>query len=292
MKSSISIPEKREKLRKEGRCYVCFRKFLVSSKCKFKSTPCKICHGNYHGTSICLNKLTNESTLPKESNSDPTKRLVLKAMLKIFDPIGFTAPFSIRMKMLLQETWQKGLQWDENLPRDLKDAWENSCSELEHLSKFQVPRKYFPQGELTAPEIENAELYWIKQTQQSIFNREIELLNREKSIEKDSKLYSLNPKLDENGRSCLNYEEIQTTLMEIEAVINSRPLTFCEENKEPLPLTPSHFLIGQRLNSLSDIQSIKDPESNKKILTKMFKYKEQVINHFWRRWWKEYLLEL
>ncbi|GFR08995.1 DUF5641 domain-containing protein [Trichonephila clavata] len=24
----------------------------------------------------------------------------------------------------------------------------------------------------------------------------------------------------------------------------------------------------------------------------MFKYKEQVINHFWRLWWKDYLLEL
>ncbi|GFR04375.1 uncharacterized protein TNCT_199721, partial [Trichonephila clavata] len=388
----LSVSEKREKLRKEGRCYVCFRKFHVSSKCKFKLTPCKICHGNFHNTSICLNKLTNESTLPTESNSDapltttavshckidkkdvynkevvlqtiyvnvecehnsqtslllfdvgsqrtfvtsklvsklkapiirqenlqifsfaaikpqtkafgvtklrlrnlkdksrfiviealvtdvisnvtislprltedikaklasyylpdargprprevdillradyfyqvscdrpvekittrsfyvirylndfiagsksddeafyitttasnifkeagmhlrkfhtnsenlrhmweenklcdsqnsndslkilgllwdtnsdvlrfdvqsfpddwkfnPTKRLVLKAMLKIFDPIGFIAPFSIRMKMLLQETWQKGLQWDDNLPKDLKDAWE------------------------------------------------------------------------------------------------------------------------------------------------------------------------
>ncbi|GFQ94159.1 protein pygopus [Trichonephila clavata] len=102
------------------------------------------------------------------------------------------------MKMLLQETWQKGLHWD-NLPKDLKDAWENWCSEIEHFSKFQVPRKYFPQGELTAPEIEKAELYWIKQTQQFIFNREIDSLKREKSIEKDSKLYSLNPKLDENG---------------------------------------------------------------------------------------------
>ncbi|GFR27526.1 uncharacterized protein TNCT_584981 [Trichonephila clavata] len=66
----LSIPEKREKLRKEGRCYVCFRKFHVSSKCKFKLTPCKICHDNFHNTSICLNKLTNESNLPKESNSD------------------------------------------------------------------------------------------------------------------------------------------------------------------------------------------------------------------------------
>ncbi|GFQ89168.1 uncharacterized protein TNCT_172191 [Trichonephila clavata] len=66
----LAVPENREKLCKEGRCYACFRKLHVSSKCKFKSTPCKICHGNFHNTSICLNKLTNESTLPKKSNSD------------------------------------------------------------------------------------------------------------------------------------------------------------------------------------------------------------------------------
>ncbi|GFR12308.1 uncharacterized protein TNCT_49861, partial [Trichonephila clavata] len=72
-------------------------------------------------------------SFPDDWKFNPTKRLVLKAMLKIFDPIGFIAPFSIRMKMLLQETWQKGLQWDDNLPKDLKDACENWCSEIEHL---------------------------------------------------------------------------------------------------------------------------------------------------------------
>ncbi|GFQ90716.1 DUF5641 domain-containing protein [Trichonephila clavata] len=74
-------------------------------------------------------------SFPDDWKFNPTKRLVLKAMLKIFDPIGFIAPFSISMKMLLQETWQKGLQWDDNLPKDLKDAWENWCSEIEHLKQ-------------------------------------------------------------------------------------------------------------------------------------------------------------
>ncbi|GFQ74057.1 reverse transcriptase domain-containing protein [Trichonephila clavata] len=44
-------------------------------------------------------------SFPDDWKFNPTKRLVLKAMLKISDPIGFIAPFSIRMKMLLQETW-------------------------------------------------------------------------------------------------------------------------------------------------------------------------------------------
>ena len=95
------------------------------------------------------------------------------------------------------------------------------------------------------------------------------------------------------GKSCLTYEEIQTVLTEIEAVINARPLTYVyEENDEPLPLSPSHFLIGRRINSLPDISDSTVPRSNKRTLTKMFRYREQVLNHFWKRWRKEYLLEL
>ncbi|GFR32525.1 hypothetical protein TNCT_571501 [Trichonephila clavata] len=38
------------------------------------------------------------------------------------------------MKILLQETWQKSLEWDDNLAKDLKDAWESWCLEIKHLS--------------------------------------------------------------------------------------------------------------------------------------------------------------
>ena len=94
------------------------------------------------------------------------------------------------------------------------------------------------------------------------------------------------------GRSCLTYEEIQTTLTEIEAVINGRPLTYVyEESDEPHPLTPSHFLIGKHINNLPDIRYSAEPNSNKRIRTKHLRYWEQV-NHFWTRWRTEYLLEL
>ena len=40
--------------------------------------------------------------------------------------------------------------------------------------------------------------------------------------------------------------ELETTLHEIEACINSRPLTFAGEDPHySRPLTPSHFLIGR-----------------------------------------------
>ncbi|XP_070384802.1 uncharacterized protein [Dermacentor albipictus] len=55
------------------------------------------------------------------------------------------------------------------------------------------------------------------------------------------------------GNSYCNFEELTTILTEIEAVINSRPLTYvCTEANEPEPLATSHFLVGKRLTTLPD----------------------------------------
>lgn len=57
------------------------------------------------------------------------------------------------------------------------------------------------------------------------------------------------------GKSSLSYEEIETILTEVEAVINSRSITFTHTSSdEPVPLTPSHFLIGQHLTTLPATQ--------------------------------------
>ena len=48
------------------------------------------------------------------------------------------------------------------------------------------------------------------------------------------------------GTRCLTRTELETTLQEVEACINSRPLTFVgDEPDSGTPLTPSHFLIGR-----------------------------------------------
>ena len=44
-------------------------------------------------------------------------------------------------------------------------------------------------------------------------------------------------------KSCLNYEEMLTTLIDCEAVIDSRPFTYLlDSHDEIVPLTPSMFL--------------------------------------------------
>ena len=53
------------------------------------------------------------------------------------------------------------------------------------------------------------------------------------------------------GKASLSFEELTTMLAEVEAVLNSRPLSYVHEDaSEPQPLTPSHFLVGKRLTSL------------------------------------------
>ncbi|KRX71653.1 hypothetical protein T06_55, partial [Trichinella sp. T6] len=53
------------------------------------------------------------------------------------------------------------------------------------------------------------------------------------------------------GRSLLRFDELRTTLCELEARINNRPLTLLSEDpKDCAPLTPAHFLIGRELAAL------------------------------------------
>jgi len=88
------------------------------------------------------------------------------------------------------------------------------------------------------------------------------------------------------GRLQVSEEGLNTTLVAIEAAINSRPIGQAED--ETGVLTPAHFLIGERLTT---IPSGREPETNRS-LTKEFKMRQKLADDFWRRWQKEYLTTL
>ncbi|XP_035232026.1 uncharacterized protein LOC118203844 [Stegodyphus dumicola] len=72
---------------------------------------------------------------------DPvTKRLVLAVAHQVFDVIGYTAPVMLIPKLILQETWNLRLKWDDVLPDELTKKFRFWLKKLYLLSSIQIPR--------------------------------------------------------------------------------------------------------------------------------------------------------
>ena len=54
-----------------------------------------------------------------EQDCEWTKRIFLSRIATLFDPLGLMVPFLIRAKILMQEVWLHGLEWNERLPQEL-----------------------------------------------------------------------------------------------------------------------------------------------------------------------------
>ena len=54
------------------------------------------------------------------------------------------------------------------------------------------------------------------------------------------------------GQAKFSFDEMHTALVEIEAILNSRPLSYVSSGDTEEPLTPSHLLVGRRILSLPD----------------------------------------
>ena len=61
------------------------------------------------------------------------KREVLSAISTLFDPLQFLSPFTVRAKILMQDIWTAGLDWDDPIPRTLLNRWHNWVNEFPPL---------------------------------------------------------------------------------------------------------------------------------------------------------------
>ncbi|XP_064479221.1 uncharacterized protein LOC135392441 [Ornithodoros turicata] len=94
------------------------------------------------------------------------------------------------------------------------------------------------------------------------------------------------------SKALLHHDELITILTEIEAIVNSRPLTTVHDTPEDSSvLTPAHFLVGKRLTTLPT-DKVTSTASDWSSLNKSYRRREQLLNSFWTRWRKDYLLQL
>ncbi|UYV79642.1 hypothetical protein LAZ67_18000145 [Cordylochernes scorpioides] len=69
-----------------------------------------------------------------------TRRKILSAAHSLFDPIGFTCPFTIIPKMLLQESYGVKAGWDTDLSEDIGRRFNVWLSQLTEVDKLKIPR--------------------------------------------------------------------------------------------------------------------------------------------------------
>jgi hypothetical protein len=86
----------------------------------------------------------------------------------------------------------------------------------------------------------------------------------------------------------LNFEELTTLLCQIEALLNSRPLTPMSSDPSDIrALTPGHFLIG------TEMLSIPESSSNSSLtLSERWRLLQKMRSQFWARWSRDYLNQL
>ena len=76
-----------------------------------------------------------------------TKRTFLETSAKVYDPLGFIAPFTTKIKVLFQQIWaaEKGettvtKSWDKLLPDFIQDQWNEIKQDIPNVGKIELPR--------------------------------------------------------------------------------------------------------------------------------------------------------
>ncbi|XP_055527534.1 uncharacterized protein LOC129720124 [Wyeomyia smithii] len=178
--------------------------------------------------------------------------------------------------------------------------WERLLHTQAYVLRFidNIRRKQrkesIERGNLLQDELIRAENILLKQSQAEMFSDEIALLESSKgppekrhpTVSKSSIIVSRWPFMDSRVRKP-DDETLETIMLEAEAMINTRPLTYIPlESADQESLTPNHFLLG----SSSGIKQLPvNPVDCRGTLRNSWKLVQFINDQLWRRWIKEYV---
>lgn len=94
---------------------------------------------------IAWNAHTDKFTFKSLKTEAPpkwTKRRVLSVIAKLFDPLGWLAPFVVKAKLFMQDIWRlpSGQNWDAELPQQMIAQWTSLFNELNSPVPITIDR--------------------------------------------------------------------------------------------------------------------------------------------------------
>ncbi len=128
--------------------------FVSNSRSVLDSIPFKELNKNLKSIDLINEELPNEQALGVAWNVErdalgfslkfkaapPTRRGLLSTVSSLFDPLGIAGPIIVPARKIFQTTCHLKLGWNDKLPDDIMEKWNQWQSQLCSLSKYEVPR--------------------------------------------------------------------------------------------------------------------------------------------------------
>ncbi|KZR95813.1 Uncharacterized protein APZ42_010202, partial [Daphnia magna] len=98
-----------------------------------------------------------------------------------------------------------------------------------------------------------------------------------------------------NGRACLEYDELEVSLIETESLVNARPLTYVMNGSDdPLPITPNQFLNNRRWNCTppEPAENLMAPNATNLKLLEMDRQRREYVSDICKRFVTDYFLQI
>ena len=102
--------------------------------------PTQPVDGKVLGTTWQSQNDTISFPVKAESPRNWTKRTLLQSVATLFDPLGLIMPYVIAGKIMIQELWKKGLEWDEPIDDSLERQVAQWWGEVQELESLLFPR--------------------------------------------------------------------------------------------------------------------------------------------------------
>nr|CAI5870044.1 unnamed protein product [Callosobruchus analis] len=90
-----------------------------------------------------VSTMTVENTLVTSQKvpDQVTKRNILAKLSQIYDPLGLLSPIIIKGKLIIQQLWVHGFNWDTPVPKELKQMWLEFVKSLSVIEQISFSRQ-------------------------------------------------------------------------------------------------------------------------------------------------------